>query len=55
VRAVERGAAVNASVDGLVAPFFEHASTRNDRARPGLAEAEAYVHALGNRLADGLT
>jgi hypothetical protein len=55
VRAVERGAAVNASVDDLVAPFFAHASTRNDQARPGLAEAEAYVLALGDRLADALT
>jgi hypothetical protein len=54
VRAVEQGASVNAAVENLVEPFFAHASTRRSQVRPDLADAEAYVHALGDELAQAL-
>jgi hypothetical protein len=54
VRAVEEGASVRALVGNLVEPFFAHALTRSRQARPALAEAEAYVHALGDMLGDAL-
>jgi hypothetical protein len=54
VRAVEEGASVKAAVDNLVEPFFAHASTRGRQVRPDLADAEAYVHALGDELAEAL-
>ena len=54
VRAVERGGSVNVAVDNLVEPFFAHASTRRRQVRPDLADAEAYVHVLGDELAQAL-
>jgi hypothetical protein len=54
VRAVRRGASVRAVVEDLVEPFFAHASTRSRQARPAFAEAEAYVHALGDKLSEAL-
>jgi hypothetical protein len=54
VRAVEEGASVKAAVEILVEPFFAHASNRGRQVRPDLADAEAYVHALGDELAEAL-
>jgi len=54
VRAVEQGASVKAAVENLVEPFFAHAVARRRQVRPDLADAEAYVHALGDALAQAL-
>ncbi len=54
VRAVEQGTSVKAAVEDLVGPFFAHASTRGRQVRPDLVDAEGYVHALGDELAQAL-
>ncbi|MGH8996864.1 MAG: hypothetical protein ACRDYB_12685, partial [Acidimicrobiales bacterium] len=54
VRAVEQGTSVKDVVENLVEPFFAHASARGRGVRPDLARAEAYVHALGDSLAEAL-
>jgi hypothetical protein len=54
VRAVEHGGSVRASVDRLVEPFFALVSVRALQARPALVDAEAYVHALGDKLVEDL-
>jgi hypothetical protein len=54
VRAVEHGGSVKASVDRLVEPFFALVSVRALQPRPALVDAEAYVHALGDKLVEDL-
>lgn len=55
VQAAVAGADVQRLVDGLVAPFLDHADRRRSRPRPSLPAAEDYVWALSDELATRLS